>query len=93
MTFARGAVSGIDQRARYLDTLADIERTSLDYYATIRSLYRQRRAAMIRHERQNLPPPAGFTQNGGPSPSSVVVNQAAPQAVVYAGPDGSEVSR
>ncbi len=53
VTFARGAVSGIDQRARYLDTLADIERTSLDYYATIRSLYRQRRAAMIRHERQN----------------------------------------
>ncbi|HEV2097638.1 MAG TPA: VacJ family lipoprotein [Stellaceae bacterium] len=91
--YARGAVSGIDQRARYLDTLADIERTSLDYYATIRSLYRQRRAAMIRHERHNLPPPAGFTQNGGPSPSAAVVNQATPQAVVYAGPDGSEVSR
>jgi phospholipid-binding lipoprotein MlaA len=61
--FVRGAVSGIDQRSRFIETLADIERTSLDYYATIRSLYRQRRAALIRREREeNLPPPAGFSQ-------------------------------
>lgn len=65
--FVRGAVSGIDQRSRYIDTLADIERTSLDYYATIRSLYRQRRAALIRHENKNLPPPAGFSQNSSPA--------------------------
>jgi phospholipid-binding lipoprotein MlaA len=58
--YVRGGVTGIDQRARYLDTLADIERTSLDYYATIRSLYRQRRAALIRGENKNLPPPSGF---------------------------------
>src|SRR5271167_209680 len=91
--YVRGGVSGIDQRARYLDTLADIERTSLDYYATIRSLYRQRRAAMVRHERKNLPPPAGFTQNGGPSLSAAVVSQTPPVAVVYAMPNGAEVSR
>jgi phospholipid-binding lipoprotein MlaA len=61
--FVRGLVSGIDQRSRYIDTLADIERTSLDYYATIRSLYRQRRAALIRHEREEeLPPKPGFSQ-------------------------------
>src|SRR5215471_15950791 len=60
--FVRGAVSGIDQRSRYIETLADIERTSLDYYATIRSLYRQRRAALIRRERENLPPPVGVSQ-------------------------------
>jgi len=91
--YVRGGVSGIDQRARYLDTLADIERTSLDYYATIRSLYRQRRAAMIRHERKNLPPPAGFTQNGGSSLSAAVVSQTPPVAIVYAMPNGAEVSR
>src|SRR5215467_5655906 len=60
--FVRGGVSGIDQRSRYIETLADIERTSLDYYATIRSLYRQRRAALIRREEENLPPPSGFSQ-------------------------------
>ncbi len=38
--------------------LDDIERTSLDFYATIRSLYRQRRAAQIRHEENNLPNPS-----------------------------------
>ena len=65
--FVRGGVSGIDQRSRYIETLADIERTSLDYYATIRSLYRQRRAALIHHEKQeNLPPPASFSLNDSP---------------------------
>ncbi len=91
--FVRGAVSGIDQRARYLDTLADIERTSLDYYATIRSLYRQRRAALIRGENKNLPPPSGFTENGGaPAPSNPAPsNSASPPSVVSAAQNLSEV--
>ncbi len=71
--FVRGGVSGVDQRARYLDTLADIERTSLDYYATIRSLYRQRRAALIRGEHKNLPPPAGFSEIGRPAPAAPTI--------------------
>lgn len=53
--FARAGVSGVDRRSRNIETLAEIEKTSLDYYATIRSLYRQRRAAEIRHEKTNLP--------------------------------------
>jgi phospholipid-binding lipoprotein MlaA len=65
--YVRGGVSGIDQRSRYIETLADIERTSLDYYATIRSLYRQRRAALIRGQRENLPPPASFSRNDNPA--------------------------
>ena len=89
----RGAVSGIDQRSRYIDSLADIERTSLDYYATIRSLYRQRRAALIRGERKNLPPPAGFTMNGAPSPTAASVNAGGPASVAVAAQDNIEVSR
>ena len=54
-TFARAATQGVDTRSRYIESLADIERTSLDYYATIRSLYRQRRAAEIRHEHTDVP--------------------------------------
>ncbi|MGH7116525.1 MAG: MlaA family lipoprotein [Stellaceae bacterium] len=87
--FARGAVAGIDQRSRYLDALADIERTSLDYYATIRSLYRQRRAALIRGEHKNLPPPAGFTQNGAPAAPAT---SAGSGLVVFAAPNGFKVS-
>ncbi len=42
-------VNGIDKRARNIDSLDEIKRTSIDYYATLRSLYRQRRADEIRN--------------------------------------------
>lgn len=47
----------MDLRARNMETLADIERSSLDYYATTRSLYRQYRASQIRDGKE-APPPA-----------------------------------
>ena len=37
------AVDAVDQRSRHIETLDEIERTSVDYYAAIRSLYRQMR--------------------------------------------------
>ncbi|MEQ8269152.1 MAG: VacJ family lipoprotein [Parvibaculum sp.] len=43
----RFVVNGIDQRARSLKTLDQIERTSVDYYATVRNLYRQSRTSEI----------------------------------------------
>lgn len=49
--FARLGAGGIDRRARVLDTLDDIERTSLDYYAAVRSLYRQNRNNSIANGR------------------------------------------
>jgi phospholipid-binding lipoprotein MlaA len=68
---ARKVVSGIDVRSRNIESLADIERTSLDYYATIRSLYRQRRAAQIRHEQPNLPNPTPVIgSDAGPNPAT-----------------------
>jgi phospholipid-binding lipoprotein MlaA len=91
--FARGFVSGIDTRSRYIETLADIERTSLDYYATIRSLYRQRRAALIRHEREEqLPPKPGFTHEDRSSPSRFV-NSATRTAIISEASHLSEVSK
>jgi phospholipid-binding lipoprotein MlaA len=90
----RGGVSGIDQRSRYIETLADIERTSLDYYATIRSLYRQRRAALIRHEKeQNLPPPSSFAQRGSPSASPATATSAVQKVFVSEAANVPEVSR
>jgi len=92
--FVRGGVAGIDQRSRYIETLADIERTSLDYYATIRSLYRQRRAALIRHEKeQNLPPPASFGQSDSPAAPAVAKSPAARPVFVSEIPNVPEVSR
>ncbi|MDP6603043.1 MAG: VacJ family lipoprotein [Rhodospirillales bacterium] len=44
---ARGGLRGVDERARNFDALEDLERSSLDFYAAIRSLYRQRRTDQI----------------------------------------------
>jgi len=66
-SIARAGVSGIDERSRNIESLADIEKTSLDYYATIRSLYRQRREAQIRHEQSNLPNPTPVQSGDSPS--------------------------
>jgi phospholipid-binding lipoprotein MlaA len=91
--FVRGGVSGIDQRSRYIETLADIERTSLDYYATIRSLYRQRRAALIRNERENLPPNPGFTQREDRRSPAALPNFATRPALRSISASVSEVSK
>ncbi len=39
----------VDARSRNIEALDEIERTSLDFYATVRSLYRQRRDDEIRN--------------------------------------------
>jgi len=54
-SFLRAGTSGIDERSRNIESLNEIERTSLDFYATIRSLARQRRAAQIRHQKDDTP--------------------------------------
>jgi len=45
--YSRSATSAVDQRTENLDTLDSIERTSVDYYASLRSLYLQRREALV----------------------------------------------
>ncbi len=54
----RASAEVIDLRARNVDNLDQIERTSVDLYATTRSLYRQHRNAEIRNgapDTENLP--------------------------------------
>jgi phospholipid-binding lipoprotein MlaA len=46
---ARAVITGIDTRDQLWDVLEDLERTSIDFYAAIRSLYRQRRLDEIRN--------------------------------------------
>jgi len=52
---ARAAVSGIDARAQLLETLDNLEKTSLDYYVTLRTVYRQRRADEIANRASKQP--------------------------------------
>jgi len=47
--YARRGVRAVDFRAENLEAFDDIERTAIDLYATVRSLYRQRRNDDIRN--------------------------------------------
>ena len=47
VTWTLTAVDIIERRSRHIETLDDIERNSVDFYAAIRSLYRQRRNDLI----------------------------------------------
>lgn len=57
INWSRRVVGGVDTRSDLLDTLEDLERTSLDYYAAIRSLYRQRRNDEISNGAADAPVP------------------------------------
>jgi phospholipid-binding lipoprotein MlaA len=70
-------LGGVDERARNLDVLDEVQRESVDFYAAIRSLYRQNRAAELRH---GGPPPVPkeddlYSDPGDPA----VPGSAAPQ--------------
>ena len=71
VSWIRMGVSGVSQREQYLDVIDDVKRTSLDYYAAMRSLYRQHREAQVeaaKHPQRKVPPAA--TQPYGSSSQS-----------------------
>ena len=49
---ATGGANFVDKRAEHLHDLDELERNSLDYYATLRSVYRQHREAEITAAKQ-----------------------------------------
>jgi len=49
LLWARAGIEAVDSRYQLLGVLGDLEQQSLDYYAALRSLYRQRRADAIRN--------------------------------------------
>ena len=55
--YTRMGVSGVEEYAGVVDELDQIRKTSIDYYAAIRSLYRQKRKAEISNGSElDLPP-------------------------------------
>ncbi len=46
--YTRGAVEGLDTRARMVNAVRDMRRNSLDYYAAVRSAYTQKRRSLVR---------------------------------------------
>ena len=66
LVYARGGFEAVDSRARVIDPLDELERTSLDFYAALRSLYRQRRVDEVNNGKpsQNVPAPGMSLKNG-----------------------------
>lgn len=69
--WTRTGLTGIDARSRNIDTIDELKKTSIDFYAAVRSLYRQRRAEEIRNSRPTSAPlgptPMGSASEGSPS--------------------------
>jgi phospholipid-binding lipoprotein MlaA len=64
---ATGGANIVDTRARHLHDLDELERNSIDYYAALRSVYRQHREAEINAVKQPEQPPAGRVDISFPS--------------------------
>lgn len=55
--YARTAVEGVDEYGSVMDELDQVKKTSIDFYAALRSMYRQKRKAEINNgEEVDLPP-------------------------------------
>lgn len=61
--WTRAGLNGIDARSRNIDTIDELQKTSIDFYAAVRSLYRQRRTEEIRNSRPT-------SESPGPTPLS-----------------------
>jgi phospholipid-binding lipoprotein MlaA len=68
ISISRFVGDGIDQRARVIDILDDLEKNSLDFYAQLRSLSQQKRAAELRHGKAAEPGP-NFYDDPSKSPA------------------------
>ncbi|HXQ68349.1 MAG TPA: VacJ family lipoprotein [Alphaproteobacteria bacterium] len=69
-SFGRLVYEGIDKREPLIEPLDEIRRTSVDYYATLRSLYRQRREDQIRSGKGGANFPAPSISGPGDMPST-----------------------
>jgi phospholipid-binding lipoprotein MlaA len=66
--YSRFGVSAVHYRAEHYDELNDLEKSSLDFYAAIRSLYRQKRNDEIRNGKPSAVPSLGVAPGGAELP-------------------------
>ena len=76
---ARFVLDGIDQRARIIDVLDDLQKNSLDFYAQLRSLTQQRRAAELRHGAAPEPGANFYEDPSKPAEKSPAATPGAPR--------------
>jgi phospholipid-binding lipoprotein MlaA len=67
-TYARTGADAVDERSEYIDSLDEMQATSIDFYASLRSSYRQHRSYEVREA-------GGNADATDPIASSVTVGQ------------------
>ena len=70
VVWARSGTRAVDERVRNFDVIEDLEKSSLDFYATVRSLYRQRRKDEINDGKSSGNKPAPGLGEDSPFPST-----------------------
>jgi len=74
-SYARTGISAVGEFAGLMGELSQIKKTSVDYYAAIRSLYRQKRAAEISNgSEEDLPAIPNYDLNFGPDNGGSIAN-------------------
>jgi phospholipid-binding lipoprotein MlaA len=79
LEISRFVLDGIDQRARVLDVLDDLQKNSLDFYASLRSLSQQKRAAELRRGAAPETAPNFYNDPGKAAPAPVNPEPAKPE--------------
>jgi phospholipid-binding lipoprotein MlaA len=71
IAYGPAIAGGLDERARAIDPLDAIQKEAVDYYASLRSLFRQNRAAQLRGgEAPPAPGGEGFYEDPGAAPQA-----------------------
>jgi phospholipid-binding lipoprotein MlaA len=80
----RAVIEGLDKREPLIEPLDELQRTSIDFYAALRSLYRQHRADVIRGGKggANIPAPS-ISEEDAPPLKSVATAPARPTAPAH----------
>ncbi|HML10420.1 MAG TPA: VacJ family lipoprotein [Stellaceae bacterium] len=78
LTTARFIVGGVEERAAVLDELDTIEKNSVDYYAEMRSLAQQHRAAELKNGKAPDAEPDLYIDPGKSTPTSAPAAPAVP---------------
>jgi len=97
INFGSGALRGIDLREQNIETLDALQSTSLDFYATLRSVSQQRRRAELQEVRplpaapgEELEDPGPTVPEGGPAqPGGVAAAPGNPPPAGADAPSGS----
>jgi phospholipid-binding lipoprotein MlaA len=86
---SRLIAGGLDQRASVIDVLEELEKNSLDFYAELRSLSQQRRAAELRHGKAPEPGIDFYLDPNQAKPESVQPSSSPGTATPSPRPPGS----